>query len=487
MSISSAMLAGVTGLVSNSSALAAISDNISNANTVGYKQVAVDFNTLVSASAGGKYDAGGVTTNTRHYVTQQGTLQATSSNTDLGISGNGFFVTSQQPATLTTSDPAYFTRAGSFRVNEQGYLQNAAGLFLQGWPADANGNITPDAANLTSLVPINILNVASTASPTTTASITANLNADQAVTSPAQNVGAGTVAAPGYNADVNPATAPVTEVSMTEYANNSSAGVKPDFSLTVPVSDSKGGQRDVVVDFLKSSTANQWYVEVRADPPTDVENDPNLTPGLIESGTVAFNPDGSMKGFTPTGSAVSSPTLTVNLGASSAAAPAAGAGESAAKWATGLGVNSQQMTVNLSGLSQFAAVSSVSGITTNGTAFGGVSGVSINDKGIVTAVYNNGTTRTLAQVAIATFPNSDGLNAVNGDAYQVSTNSGAFTLKTSGTAGAGTISPSSLEASTVDLSSEFTGLITTQEAYSASSKIITTADQMIQQLLDIKR
>jgi flagellar hook protein FlgE len=145
------------------------------------------------------------------------------------------------------------------------------------------------------------------------------------------------------------------------------------------------------------------------------------------------------------------------------------------------------MTVNLSGLSQFAAVSSVSGITTNGTAFGGVSGVSINDKGIVTAVYNNGTTRTLAQVAIATFPNSDGLNAVNGDAYQVSTNSGAFTLKTSGTAGAGTISPSSLEASTVDLSSEFTGLITTQEAYSASSKIITTADQMIQQLLDIKR
>jgi flagellar hook protein FlgE len=76
---------------------------------------------------------------------------------------------------------------------------------------------------------------------------------------------------------------------------------------------------------------------------------------------------------------------------------------------------------------------------------------------------------------------------VDGNAFQQSINSGALTLKTAGSAGAGNISPSSLEASTVDLSSEFTGLITTQQAYSAASKIITTADQMIQQLLNTKQ
>ncbi len=143
--------------------------------------------------------------------------------------------------------------------------------------------------------------------------------------------------------------------------------------------------------------------------------------------------------------------------------------------------------MDLSKLSQLSAPSSVAGVTTNGTASGGISGVSVDNQGRVTAVYDNGTTRTLAQVALATFPNPDGLASIDGDAYQQSLASGAVTLKTAGTAGAGSISPSSLEASTVDLSSEFTGLITTQQAYSAASKIISTADQMIQVLLGLKQ
>jgi flagellar hook protein FlgE len=103
MSISSAMQAGVTGLISNSSSLSAISQNISNANTIGYKETGVAFDTLVSSNQTGQYDSGGVTTTTQNYVAQQGTLQATTSPTDLAIQGNGFFVTSQQPATLTAN------------------------------------------------------------------------------------------------------------------------------------------------------------------------------------------------------------------------------------------------------------------------------------------------------------------------------------------------------------------------------------------------
>ena len=464
MSISSAMLAGVTGLTANASALAAISDNIANSNTVGYKRSGVDFSDLVNTVSPSSYAAGGVVTDTEHLVDQQGTLQSTSSVTDLAISGNGFFVTSAKSSGLTAGDPRYFTRAGSFTVDQNGYLKNAAGLYLQGWPADANGVVTPDSANITSLTPINILSVVNTAQPTTSATVSGNLDSDQTV---------------------NPAT--YAAGAMAQYAADPTTGVKPDFSITVPVSDSKGGQRNVQIDFLKSSTPNQWNAEVVADPLTDVDTG-GATPGLIASGIVAFNSDGSLDTTNTTlgglsSSATNPPTASLSFLSSASAPPA----PPAVAWASGLGVNGQNVTLNLSSMTQFSAVSAVNSVTSNGTASGGISGISIDSQGDVTAVYGNGTTRTIAQVAIATFPDTDGLTPVSGDAYQASLQSGNFTLKTSGSAGAGTISPSSLEASTVDLSTEFTGLITTQEAYTASSKIITTADQMMQQLLNIKQ
>jgi flagellar hook protein FlgE len=464
MSISSAMLAGVTGLTSNASALAAISDNIANSNTVGYKRSGVAFSDLVNTVSNTSYSAGGVTTFTRHYNDQQGTLQATSNVTDLAISGEGFFVTSNKAAGITAADPRYFTRAGSFTVDQNGYLKNAAGLYLQGWPADANGVITPDSAKLTSLTPLNILSVTNTAEPTTAATISGNLNTDQTV---------------------NPAVYAAGDMSL--YAANPTTGIKPDFSITVPVSDSKGGQRNIVVDFLKSSTPNQWQAEVRADPLGAVDTGGG-TPGLIESGVVAFNPDGSLDTTNTTLGGINTsiaipPLATVNLLASAAAPPTA----PAVSWDASLGVAAQNFTIDLSKMTQFSAASTVSEVSSNGTASGGVSGISIDNAGHVTAVYGNGTTRTIAQLAVATFPNPDGLRPVSGDAYQVSLESGIYSLNQAGTAGAGEIAPSSLEASTVDLSTEFTGLITTQRAYSASSKIISTADQMMQELLNIKQ
>jgi len=124
---------------------------------------------------------------------------------------------------------------------------------------------------------------------------------------------------------------------------------------------------------------------------------------------------------------------------------------------------------------------------TNGTAFGNLSEVKIDEKGFVTAIFDNGVTRQIAQVAIATFPSADSLTETSGNAYRVSQGSGTFNLKSAGSGGAGLIGASQLEASTVDLSAEFTGLITTQRAYSASSKIITTADEMLAELISIKR
>jgi flagellar hook protein FlgE len=453
MSLNSAMQAGVSGLVANSNALSTIASNIANVNTVGYKQSGTDFESLVTSASDSSDSSGGVLASTRQLVNQQGQLIQSSSPLDLAISGQGFFVTTTSASTVSPTQPALFTRAGSFQVNNQGFLVNSAGLVLQGWLANAAGVITPNPSNLTSLQPINVSQVGGAVQPTTTIGINANVDSSQTALAPAT---------------YNPA---VAADSM------ASGAVTPDFTIQVPVSDSLGGQHTIQFDFLKTSTANTWDVEVVASNPADV-NSGAAPAGQIAAGQIAFTSTGQINlaagGGTTLFASNANPSLTIN-------------------WAAALGVTTPQtISLNLTGgagstggLTQLNSQSVTQSITTNGTAFGNLTNVQVNANGIVTAVFSNGVTRPIAQVAIATFPNPDGLTAVNGDAYQVSQNSGTFTLEQPGIGGAGQIDPSALESSTVDLSSQLTDLITSQSAYSASSKIITTADQMIQALLNV--
>jgi flagellar hook protein FlgE len=378
---------------------------------------------------------------------------------------------------VTPTDPRLFTRAGSFTVNNQGYLVNAAGLVLQGWPADAAGVITPNPSSLTSLQSINVSQVGGAVSPTTTVGVNANVDAAQTVSAAATAAGAVPVGAGAYSPGAN---------SMAMWESNNATGVQPDYSIQVPISDSQGGQHNVQLDLLKSSTPNQWYAEIQAVPKSDVVSGSGLAAGQIATGIVAFNSDGSLDmSKTTIFGTPANPTL--SIGASNAAAP----GPTGVNWAANLGVAAQQITVGIGGttgsgaLTQAVSPSVVSSINTNGTPFGSLSAISIGQNGMVTATFNNGTTRQIAQVALATFPNVDGLTAVNGDAYLASQDAGEFSLKTAGTGGAGTLASSTLETSTVDLSSEFTNLIIAQQAYDASSKVITTADQMTQALLQV--
>ncbi|CAN5135720.1 N/A [soil metagenome] len=490
MSINSALLAGVSGLTANAAALAAISQNIANVNTIGYKRTASEFSTVVnSQTRGAGYSAGGVLSNTRNFIAQAGQLQRTTEATDLGISGQGFFVTTERAEGLDAGDSRLFTRAGAFRVDNFGYLKNTAGLYLQGWPVDAEGVIATDPSDLGRLKSINVGSVGGTAEATTRAQLNANLKSSQAVSTEA-------TAAAAYVANpADPAAAgrydPTTN-SMAQYNAETGAGVKPDFELTVPVSDSKGGQRTVAISFLKSATPNQWYAEVRAIPASDVITGAPLSDGQLKTGLVAFTQDGRLDvaAMTALGSAALFPDVanaSLTFGASNTAAPAAGT----FKWADGLGIDDQTVTFDLNasagGLSQYDSDSVVQAVTTNGTAFGNLSNIEIDESGFVTAIFDNGVTRKIAQVALATFPSPDSLTAANANAYRVSQGSGTYNLKVPGTGGAGLIGSSQLEASTVDLSAEFTGLITTQRAYSASSKIITTADEMLAELISIKR
>jgi flagellar hook protein FlgE len=468
MSINSAMLAGVSGLVANSSALAAISDNIANVNTIGYKRNQVDFMDMVtSQAAAGRYSAGGVQGVTRQFVSQQGLIQSATSTTDLAISGDGFFVVTDKGAGVTPSDSRSFTRAGSFGVDSAGFLVNDAGLYLQGWPVAANGTVDANPSDLSMLQSINIKNLGAAVQSTSNVQISANLD---------QN---GPISA----AEAAYLPSGATNKSMADYANNPATGTKPDFTMEMTVIDSVGGSHKIAMAFLKDAGApNQWNAEVYAVPATDVTQAAGMPPGQLASGMVKFNQDGSINMTTSTLFGAAGPPA-----APSVLTLAASGTVTTPRWADAEGVGAQSVTLDLSNVTQLADTSTVKFVNSDGAGVGNVSGVQVSKDGIVSAIFDNGQIRKVAQVAVATFPNDDGLKSVSGNAYQATLSAGQMVLKQAGVAGAGAVSPSSLEASTVDLSSEFTGLISTQKAYSASSKIITTADQMLDELINIIR
>jgi flagellar hook protein FlgE len=466
------MLAGVSGLVANSSALAAISDNIANVNTVAYKRNQTNFSSVVTAQAvPGHYSAGGVQAITRQLVSTQGLLQTANSATDIAINGDGFFVVTAKGLGLSSSDQRLFTRSGSFSVDANGYMVNDAKLYLQGWPV-VNGASTPDPSDLTSMQPINIKALGTAVAPTTLVQLNGSLDKNGTVNPAA-------VGSP-------PATYDIATTSMAQYADDVANGVlptgtKPDFTMEMSVTDASGGSHKVAVSYLKSDTPNQWYAEVYAVPAADVDSGAGAAPGLIGSGTIAFTESGVYDPVNSTSfflNAAGSQVPSFTLGGSAAG--------TAPKWATSLGITQQTVKLDLSKVNELQA-NQLNSVNADGAGPGNVIAVQVDKDGFVSAVFDNKQVRKIAQIGLATFPNPDGLKPSSGNTYASAIPAGVMVAKAPGTAGAGEVSPSSLEASTVDLSQEFTGLITTQKAYSASSKIITTADQMLDELIQMKR
>lgn len=455
MSINASMQAAVSGLSANATALSAISNNIANVNTTAYKRVRTDFAAIVtSATQQRAYAAGGVTAATRHAISNVSGLQRTNSDLDLGIDGQGFFVTTQSP-TATANDLHLFTRDGSFTTDEKGYLKNASGLYLQGWPVNELGAVNTSSSDFNQLGAIKISDIGGTAEATTRATISANLNANQAISA----------SAAAYVLD--PTAEPM---SVYDSSNPSAGGTKPDYEITIPVADSLGGQRNLTMSLIKTG-ANTWAYEIWSP---DVVGTGTPDNHQVASGNLVFNSDATLD-------TAASDVPNFTIGAS---------GGGGVRWKDELGVGAQTIGVDLgSGTQPFTQYnsSSISSVTSNGTAFGILDQITISETGMVTAIFTNGSTRDIAQIALATFVNADGLVPVSGNAYRVSTTSGPYVLKVPGDSGSGLLDVATLEASSVDLSQEFTGLITTQRAYSASSKIITTADEMLQELLNIKR
>lgn len=433
MSLYGALYTGVAGLAANSRAMATTSTNIANVNTVGYKTTKNEFSTLLASTATlGTSANGGVKAVALPQVTAQGDLAQTSSTTDLAISGQGFFVVTNTAVQNPNVSELLYSRAGAFTKDANGNLKNAGGYYLQGWALDVDGNIPTNANDMTL---VSLGQVTGTALPTTTAALRANLQSSTAVTA-------------GYTAgDMNDGT------------------ISPQFETSIEIYDSQGGARPVRLAFVKTA-ANTWQYEVIYD--GNAADIGGAAANPIATGSLTFNTDGTVA--TP----ATPPTVTIPFVVAS-------------------GLSPQPIEMNFGtpgladGFTQFDTTSTLYSSDVNGTLFGGLTGVRVDEQGYVIALFNNGVEKRMYKLPVATFLNADGLGPLNGNAYRATVESGGASFKNADVGGAGSIANLALEQSTVDMAKEFSNMIVIQRAYTAASKIITTADEMLEELTRLKR
>ena len=283
MGLFGALYTGVSGLNAQAQAQSTISENVSNVNTVGYKRVQTDFSTLVVESSPRAYSPGGVLTSTSYGITDEGTLQGTTSETDIGISGPGFIIVNQV-ANPTIQDEFLYTRAGKFTTDENKNLKNTAGYYLQGWKLDNLGNLPTANSSLVSLQTVNLDKIPGIS--VTTKNVTAYLQL--------------------------PASSPIDPI-----ANPSTPVVGSQQSQDIPVYDSLGVPQTVRLVFTHVGT-NAWNLTINpgsyGNPPvankvTNVLDNvgaplspPNQLGTPLVSGNqhlrVTFNNDGTLRDIT---------------------------------------------------------------------------------------------------------------------------------------------------------------------------------------------
>lgn len=432
MGIATAMNTGVAGLKANSDKTGAISENIANANTVGYKRSFAD---MVTTRAGGESAAAGVEAVRRNEISRGGTPIATNSVTDLSISGDGFFVVSKNPNDPLESN-YMLTRAGSFKPDADGNLRNAAGYYLAGYPYQDDGTIgVVDPNGFGGLRTVNTGDADLQAQQTTEVSVSGNL--------PAQETGLATPGSP--------------------------------FIASKSVFNPLGGSERVQLSWQPGTAANEWTLTMSDGNGTDY--------GSVD---VAFNDSGPNAGSPQTWSGV------VNL----ATAPANFAFDTTtgvAELTLDNGATPQVIDISLGapdsldGITQFNGDFTPQKFDIDGASVAGLSRTEIDENGDVIGVFENGIRRSLFQVPVGMVTNPDGLIREDGNAFRVSRESGDFAIQQAGSGDAGDIESNSLEGSNVDIATELTDLIATQRAYSSNATIVRTADEMLAETTQLKR
>ena len=432
MSLFNALRTSVSGLNAQSNALSAISDNIANSGTVGYKDASAQFETLLDNSdETDTYESGGVRTDIRYGVTDQGTLTSTTSATDLAVSGNGFFQVGKG------GDNSYLTRAGSFVPDSSGNLVNTAGYALLGYQLGADG--TPSST----LTMVNVSDTGLQAAPTTAGNLAANLPST-ATAVPSTT----TTNTDGTTTTTNP----------TSPANSNSVNTQYTDKTSLTVYDDLGTAQNLDVYFTKTGD-NTW--EATAYKQSDASSSGGFpySSGNVGSVNLSFDPtSGNL-------TAASQATLTVTLGGDS---------------------STNAIPISLAGTTQLATDFGVTTASANGNTPSKLSSVKIGTDGTVTSVYSSGVQVNTYRIPLANVQSPDNLTSVSGDVYQQSSTSGIIIRSTAGTNGVGTINADNLEQSTVDLATELSNLVVVQRAYEANSKVLQAASDLLNTLNQIQ-
>jgi flagellar hook protein FlgE len=447
MSLFGAMNTAISGLGAQSAAFSNISDNVANSQTVGYKRVDTSFTDYLTTSNATENDSGAVVARPDYVNNVQGTITQTDNTLGLAIAGQGFFAVSQQDGEVNNiphfSPQQYYTRAGDFQMDKNGYLVNSAGKYLNGWPV----NSQTGAVNQNSLKPIQVTQTVYNPVETTDVTLSANL---PATPTPGTAVPGGEISS---DIDVYDALGTMHTVTLNWVQ------VTPD-NWTVQISSlddiaaADRGTADVSFGFNANAAPSGTVGKLQPGPPavqgTIVTPNPAYVPNVDTPAIVQFETDfGSGQQF-----------ININLGTFG----------------------------QTNGVTQFAGSTyNLRGLTQNGVPPGAFSSVTTESGGNIVVNYDNGQTRTIAQVPVVTFNAANKLQRQNGEAFTASTGSGTPLAEAPGTNGAGNLVTQSVESSNVDIAAEFSKLIVAQQAYSANTKMVTTASQMLQQTIDMKQ
>ncbi|MFN7009986.1 MAG: flagellar hook-basal body complex protein [Allorhizobium sp.] len=514
MSLYGTMRTGVSGMNAQANRLSTVADNIANSSTVGYKKSSAQFSSMILPSSNGSYNSGGVNSTIRYSINDQGSFSYTTSTTDLAINGDGFFI-------VQGGDGAeYLTRAGNFEVQDDGSLENAAGFKLMGYPYSSTEDPTIVINGFEGLTEINVSAGGLQATPSKEGQLSGNLPANEAV---------------GYSK-----------------------------SSSLVAYDSQGNSRLLNLVYTKTAN-NTWSLDIQyngvsvigqtvaASATSDLSGTLNAaaaTGDTYSTQAIAYGSDGSAHklsyNYTKTALGWDLQVLdgTTLIGSSALTFDAAGNLTSSSTLTTAANGTLGALAVDLSGLSQGTAVSSVSAATDgNGTGYelafdglgqltsptsitttsqtiagatlsgididitglsqlgadysakGDIDGqgassvdkVEISKDGIVSILYKNGQSIPTYRIAMATVQSPNNLNPLAGNVYSQSNDSGVVVMGYAGSSGYGTIISGALEDSNVDVAEELTAMIESQRNYTANSKVFQTGSELMEVLVNLKR
>jgi len=421
MSIVSSLYSAASGLSTIGQGIQVISNNIANVNTVGFKGARSTFEDLLSQTLiGGTSQMGrGVNLASVDNLFSQGSFQNTPLATDMGINGDGFFV-------LRRGTQQFYSRAGQFRIDNQGNLINPDGLNVQGFLFDLSGNPTGAISD------INLSFTTSEPKITGTGGTPGT---------PPTLDDSGVLLSANFDADA--------EVKIFDPLN---PGATSNFSSTITIYDSLGNGHQLTIFFNKTAPTagvNHYAFHIDCNDATTITND---------TGTLDFDENGVLD----LNSALHQVTFTFP-----GAAP------------------NQVVGINFSGSTFYAAESAVKYQSQDGFSAGNLTSISVDEQGRILGIFSNGTSRTLAQVALARFENMNGLVRSGSNLFSETGISGAPLITKPTLSGTGAIISSALELSNVDLAQEFINLITSQRAFQANSRVIVTSDEIMEQLVNL--